>query len=173
MGLYEPPPSDCHAGRLRPPLGNRFAKIASHILSVGSRLKKSRIEEALEEYSTSPPFEVPQSQHLFKGQPQSRHFTIFRSDLIDLLVTRIPQIRLLGQVSPPPSWSPLHLVVAITGPSRKSCTMRASDIRQQKVVPVWDDHFILQVLEAQGRVKLLRFAKALWRQLDCSSVDKT
>jgi hypothetical protein len=51
--------------------------------------------------------------------------------------------------------------------------MRASDIRQQKVVSVWDDHFILQVLEAQGRVKLLRSAKALWRQLDCRSVDTT
>ncbi len=43
----------------------------------------------------------------------------------------------------------------------------------RKAVSVWDDHFILQVLEAQGRVRLLRSATALWRQLDCSSVDKT
>jgi hypothetical protein len=103
VDLRERTPSDCQAGRLRPlrpPSGNRFANIASHILSVGSSLKKSRIEETFEECSTSPPIEHPQSQHLFKGQPQSWHFTIFRPDPIDVLVKRIPETRLLGHVRP-------------------------------------------------------------------------
>src|SRR5688500_12209685 len=100
MGLCERTSADHQAELLTPPLGNRFARIASHILSVGSSLKKSRIKEASEEYSTSAPIEHPQSQHLFKGQPQSRHFTIFRLNPIDLLVKRIPEIRLLGHVRP-------------------------------------------------------------------------
>ena len=54
----------------------------------------------------------------------------------------------------------MHLVIAITGPSRKSRIRGASDVWHRKAVSLWDDHFILQVLEAPHSIVPRRTARA-------------